>query len=164
MLNRAVATMFLLHTTNKPVFSFLCRLTMRHCTQLLLSTVLRCGCCWSAARWLCSNRSISPARRALSSKPAAAECEWWDGQTEMEEWPTVVQTLLRILCGQCKNQQLHPLYSSFLVNLIQQVPFSSLLSPWLSGTVLVGHMSFLSIKWLCQSTEGNYIWILETLQ
>ena len=41
-----------------------------HCPHLLLSAVLRRRCCWAQG----SNRSISPVRRALSSKPAAAAC------------------------------------------------------------------------------------------
>jgi len=46
----------------------------------------------------CSNRSISPGRRAHSSKPAAAACGGRMGQTDGR--PTVAQTLLLILRGQ----------------------------------------------------------------
>ena len=46
---------------SRSMFSFLRHLTTCHCPHLL-------------RRRPCSNRSISPARRAHSSKPAAAEC------------------------------------------------------------------------------------------
>ena len=46
----------------------------------------------------CSSRSISPTRRAHSSKPAARFCSGGIGQTDGRR--TVKQTLLRILRGQ----------------------------------------------------------------
>ena len=57
--------------TNKSVSSFLRRLSTWHCPHLLPSAVLRRRCCWPPA----VQQSIDiPARRAHSSKPAAAEC------------------------------------------------------------------------------------------
>jgi len=51
------------------VFSLLRQLLTRHCSHLLLSAVPRRRCCWAPGGRQC--RSISPARIALSSKPAA---------------------------------------------------------------------------------------------
>ena len=55
---------------NKSVFSFLRQLTTWHCPHLILRAVLRRSCCWAPG----SNRSISPVRRAHSSKPAVSTC------------------------------------------------------------------------------------------
>jgi len=81
---------------NKSVFSFLRQLTTWHCPHLLLCAVLQPDCCWPPARRPCSNRSISPGRRAHSSKPAAAAC---DGRLN---WGTERQT-----DGRTDARQLH---------------------------------------------------------
>ena len=61
--------------------------TERVCVQLPTSAVNVALLAFAAQRRSCSNRSISPARRAHSSKPASAECgrqtmEQTDGQTD----------------------------------------------------------------------------------
>ena len=61
---------------NKSVFNFLRTLTTWHCPH---SPAARC--CWAPG----SNRSISPAGRALSNKPAAAACDGrMMGQTDRQ--------------------------------------------------------------------------------
>jgi len=66
---------------SKSAFSFLRRLITWHCPHLLLCDAAGCGAA-AADRRPCSNRSISPARRAHSNKPAAAECGGRMGQTD----------------------------------------------------------------------------------
>ena len=68
---------------NKSMFSYQRTLTMWHCPHSPLHAI-------AAERRPCSNRSISPAHRAHSSKPAAAG---WYRQTDGHR--TVTQTLLR---------------------------------------------------------------------
>ena len=86
---------FFLQNDDKSVFSFLRQLTTWHCTQLLLRAVLRRGCCWTPS----INRSISPARRAHSSKPAAEECGGRMGQTDGQTDIVWLHGPRRILCG-----------------------------------------------------------------
>jgi len=75
-----------------------------HCPHLLLCAVL-------LRRRPCSNRSISPTRRAHSSKHAARCCSGRMGQTDgrtdghTDGHRTVSWTLLRILCSQCKQRR-----------------------------------------------------------
>jgi len=67
---------------------------------LLLSAVLRPR---SAAPLLLGarrRRSTSPARTALSSKPAAAAVEWWDRQTDGHSTVSFIVDLLRNPCRQ----------------------------------------------------------------
>ena len=87
---------------NKSVFSLLRRLSTWRYRHFLLSA----RAYWTAR---CSSRSISPAGRALSSKPAASRrCCRSMGQTDgctdcrhtKARASTVTQTLLRIICGQ----------------------------------------------------------------
>ena len=64
------------------MFSFPRQLTTWHCPHLLLSAVLRRGCCWPPAHRPCSKRSIPPGSRAHSSKPTATACGGLDGLTD----------------------------------------------------------------------------------
>jgi len=81
-----------MHVTSLPL-SFLRTLTTWHCPHSPAA---------AAERRLCSNRSISPTRRAHSSKPAARCCSGRmgqrDGQTDRQtdRHRTVTQTALRI--------------------------------------------------------------------
>jgi len=73
----------------KSAFSFLLQLTTWHRSHLLLSRAHR----------PCSNRSISPGRRARSSKPAAAACGGrMMGRTDRR----TLDSFIGILCEQCQ--------------------------------------------------------------
>ena len=64
------------HKSLKTIQTSLCRVSYVGCQHDTACICCRAPCCGAAAadRRPCSNRSISPARRAHSSKPAAAEC------------------------------------------------------------------------------------------
>ena len=54
----------------------------------------------AAVRRPCSSRSISPARRAHSSKPVTAACGGRQTDRQTDRRPTVTETLFGILCRQ----------------------------------------------------------------
>jgi len=68
MLNIAADWHIIVELRNKSVFSLLCMLTTWHCPHSPTA---------AAERQPCSSRSMSPARRAHSSKPAAAGLPLW---------------------------------------------------------------------------------------
>lgn len=89
------------------VFSFLHQLSMWHCPLLLLHTMLQCHYCWV----LGSNWSISPASRALSSKPTAVVCS---GQ--MMGWQTDGHWPVHRPCSEYYSSSANNTYSILVQN------------------------------------------------
>ena len=72
--------------TNKSVFSLVPWLSTWHCPHLLPSVVLWHRCCWACLQLVCSAGSCwstSPARRALSSKPAS---QYYQSMGQTDKW------------------------------------------------------------------------------
>ena len=74
---------------NKSVFSFPRQLSTSHCPHLLLSAVLR--------------SIIFSARRAFSSKPTTAACEWWNRRAERRTPGRYTNPALHTMRASAKN-------------------------------------------------------------